>query len=106
VITPSPLPRTIDRRRSVRQQQLVIRAEGVTEAFMPSAVDHLERAVHERWALGMIGKLDRKIRGSGLSELDPFWIRWGFFLERIELERESMRGREMTISLDEIEVKS
>lgn len=54
--------------RSLEGEQAIARAQALLKAKSPAAEQ--------------IARADKALRAAGLPDIDPFWVRWGYFVER------------------------
>lgn len=54
--------------RSLEGEQAIAAAQGVLDAKAPTAKE--------------IAEADQRLRKAGLPDIDPFWVRWGYFVEQ------------------------
>jgi hypothetical protein len=54
--------------RSLEGEQAIVAARAVLASTDPSSVE--------------IEAADRALRSAGLPDIDPFWVRWGYFMEQ------------------------
>lgn len=54
--------------RSLEGEQAIATAQAVLDATVPSARE--------------IAEADQELRKAGLPDIDPFWVRWGYFVEQ------------------------
>lgn len=54
--------------RSLESEQAIEAAQGILDASAPSAKE--------------VADADHALRKAGLPDIDPFWVRWGYFMEQ------------------------
>jgi hypothetical protein len=59
--------------RSLEGEQAMAAAQAVLDSSTPSAK--------------AIAAADQKLRAAGLPDIDPFWVRWGYFMERHTIKK-------------------
>ena len=65
--------------RSLEGEQAMAAAQALIDAAAPSVAE--------------IQRADQALRASGLPDIDPFWVQWGFFRERRGASRKVLAPR-------------